>query len=212
MSYCVPRWIAPHDYKAIADNKLAPKSTAALAQTAMGAAPIDGSFWLVAGVVEDGAAAMRPLLQFDTMGFDTLGEGSHRIEIRDAGEVVLSTRLFELTSGATETSGDDVAGTPFFSELIQVVVDAQSIVVLDALDVELGRITLAGEAPAVTVTYEPGDNPQAGPQTISWTIVDSDSSEHTMWVQYSNDNGATWHNVERKQAAITLPGHPSFRN
>ena len=85
MSYCVPRWIAPHDYKAIADNKLAPKSTAALAQTAMGAAPIDGSFWLVAGVVEDGAAAMRPLLQFDTMGFDTLGEGSHRIEIRDAG-------------------------------------------------------------------------------------------------------------------------------
>ena len=203
MSYCLPRWISPFNYNKIADV-LAPRASASRGHTAMALQPIAGAFWLVAGDVTGVEAQFRPLFTFDTTGLDSLGEGSYRIETRDATEAVLSTRFFEPVIGSIETGEEDPLNLPSFSELIPVEVNAHSIVVLDALDVELGRITLQGLAPTVTVNFAPGSDPQSGPQSISWTIDGPDSAEHTVWVQYSNDNGASWHTVSMFEDALQI--------
>ena len=201
MSYCNPRWIAPFTYLAIANKGLAPKTSPAIGQAASGTPPVTGQFWLVSGEVENGEVNFRPLRQIETEGSDALGEGSYRIEIRDAGETVLSTRFFDPMIAITEDEDQDVVVPPYFSELLLVQVDAESIVLLDEFDIELGRITLDGVAPTVTVNFAPGVDPQTGPQTIGWTILDSDSLEHAVTVQYSRDSGLTWHNVATFEAA-----------
>ncbi len=194
MSYCEPKWITAFTYVNMAQGGLAPRSGGVLDQSGPAPGPIQGAFWLVAGELGTGTAKFRPLMEFDATALDSPGVGSHRIEIRDVNGVVLSTRFFEpmIASTEIEEGGVDVLNVPFFAELIPVQVGARSIVVIDALNVELGTILLGGVAPVVTVNYAPGVDPQSGPQTIEWSIIDPDSAEHTAWVQYSNDNGVTW--------------------
>jgi hypothetical protein len=144
--------------------------------------------------LDNGAATFDPLLQFDTTELDVPGSGSHRIEVRDAGDIMMFTRMFEPMIAVTEIEeGEvDVLNLPYFSQLIPVQVGASRILVLDDFDTELGSIMLTGAAPTVTVDFAPGGAPLGGPLTVGWTIVDPDSPEHTVWVQYSNDNGLTW--------------------
>ncbi len=206
MSYCSPKWISPFTYNQLAKSRLVPLPGSSFERQGFGTSSITGSFWLVAGELDNGVATFSPLLEFDTTDLDTPGAGSHRIEVRDAGDIILSTRFFEPLIASTEIDeGEvDVLNLPFFAELIPVQVGARRIVVLDSFDTELGSIMLNGTPPTVTVDFTPGGAPLSGPLTVGWTIVDPDSTEHTVWVQYSNDNGLTWNTLSLSETEIEL--------
>jgi hypothetical protein len=90
MSYCTPRWISPLNYRIIL-NILDPPPPLPQGD--------DGDFWLISGTVSEfGDTNLRPVFEFETLGLDDAGEGTHSIEVRDGSETVLFTRSFTPTS------------------------------------------------------------------------------------------------------------------
>ena len=84
--------------------------------------------------------------------------------------------------------------------MIPVQSNASRIVVIEPGNTEIGAIVLSGAAPVVTIVAPTAGAILSGIQTIQWQITDSDSTNHTSWVQYSPDNGGTWQTL-----ALALP-------
>lgn len=186
MSYCTPRWISPHTYLGMLEILDPP--------------PVEprgdvGAFWLVSGVIEDSSAELRPLYMIETLGPSEAGNGTHRIEVRDADGIVLFTRFFTPVVACTETVDEDFEGPPSFSELVPVQDGAHSILILSPDHVELGGIVLGGSEPVVTVTSPTSGETLNGSHFIAWSVNDPDSTNHTFRVQYSADQGASWRSL-----------------
>ena len=168
-------------------------------------ATASGGFWFVRGTLDhgSGAAALEPLLQFELEAPVEPGNGSHRIEVQDAGGAPLFTRSFIPAHGhGSPSPGNPVLDTEdAFSELIPVQPGAASIAIIDDQDAELGEIALGGAAPNVSITLPASFT---GAQTVSWTVTDPDSTEHSYWVDYSPDNGQTWQNLAMSLAENSL--------
>lgn len=202
MSYCTPRWIRPYTYTAVVDVFRSTTTTI-----------VPGQFWLVSGLIEGGTAIIDPLYEFETKGSLDEETGDHRIEVRDAPGSVLFTRRFNPTGfTSTEAQDETFEGPPAFSELIPVQESAASIVILDPGGIQLGNIIISGIAPLVDVSFPLGGEVLSGAQTLSWQVTDPDSTEHTFWVQYSADGGATWEtlspNIDDSELAVDFDGLP----
>lgn len=184
LSYCFPAWIAPHNYVGMLEF---------LKATAGGSpAMIQEPHWLMSGRIEDGAAVIDPIFEMDAVAPVALTEGTHRLELRDADGAVLETLWFTPVSAQTSTTGEDVVGPPTFVELVPIQAAAARIVLLDKANVELASIELTGTPPTVTCTFPVGGETLSGLHTLTWTVDDPDSANHTFKVLYSPDGTAPW--------------------
>lgn len=93
---------------------------------------------------------------------------------------------------ATETTGTDSAGPPFVSEWLPVTPTATAIVLKDPGGSELGRLSLTGSAPVVSIVTPAAGFVGTGDQVLAWTVQDPDSVIFSSRAQYSSDNGSTW--------------------
>lgn len=209
MSYCVPVWISAFTYNRVLEDALdAPFRP----QTA----PVVGPFWLLGGTIAGGAAELRPVFQIETAGPDGELTGAYSIEVLDAAGNPLFVRRFDPTATTTRVQAGqlDVAGDPAFSQLVPVQATAASLRVKDPGGAVLAELALAGVAPSVGVTFPLGGETLSGEQTISWSVTDTDSTEHWYWVQYSPQSGdlATWRNlalgITDSQLTVDFDGLP----
>jgi hypothetical protein len=184
-TYCTARWISIYTYEALIDEF---RSTSSPASITTGTT---GSYWLVSGSIEGFSANFGPVLELEATAETGTGSGGYRIEVKDGGGGTLFTRLF--TPG--DAHSEDVTFSPSFAELIPVSPDAKTIQVYAPDNSLLGMITLEGEAPSVDASVSPGTAGAGNVITVDWTVTDPDSAEHTAWVEFSADGGATWETV-----------------
>jgi hypothetical protein len=191
--YCGPSWISPRTSRLMLDGLEAPLLGTGGEATPQSAA---GEFLLVSGRIENGTATFNPLFEFASESSSATGQGSHRLEVRDVADAVLFTRNFTpRESGVRPEPGFDPSDPPpTFSEMVPVQGGAASIAIVGPGDTVLGEIDLTGAAPSVSFGTLPSA-PVAGPHALSWAITDTDSTEHTTWLEYSPDDGATWNAI-----------------
>jgi hypothetical protein len=191
MSYCTPLWISAVTYK----KELSALSTGPSSLVTSSAAPrlrrkiASGSFWTVSGTIGDSGVAFDPLFQGVLNGSNDGGNGSYRMEVQDASGAVLFTRYFMPANPPPEIA--DAVQATSFDELVPVTPGAAQLVVFDPNNGQLGALAFGGTPPTVTL-LAPGGGNVAGPQTISWSIDDPDSTQFATKVFYSADSGATW--------------------
>ncbi|OAI41064.1 hypothetical protein AYO38_04650 [bacterium SCGC AG-212-C10] len=184
MGYCVPRWISPYTYNLLLEqlSGLPPsQAQSSLVPTAV------SPHWLVRGQVQGGTATLNPLLTIEAEA-PPPGAGTHFLRVLGAGNAILAERTFSPVEPHSDIGPGQVEsqGPPSFTELLPVMSGATAVVVLDGALQELGRITLGGIAPAVTVAAN------VNTLSASWQVTDFDSLTHSAWVQYSSDGGVSW--------------------
>lgn len=214
MSYCVPVWISPHTYTRLLTEQ-AGLASAEVQQTA------EGDFWQVSGVISGTTVLFDDLYMLPTRGPIGVGTGTYSIEVRSTTGTTLFVRRFTPSASEARVSGQrEVEGPPYFSELIPVQSGAATIVVLDSANTTIGSLTLQGAAPQVTLVFPVGGEQLSGVQTLRWSVTDSDSTDHSYWVQYSPDGGADqrWRSIasgiESNQLVVNfdqLPGGDTAR-
>jgi len=190
MGYCLPVWISPFTYMKLIDalhEKPAPHAP-------LSATPVStGAFWTISGLSpKNGVPVFKPIFQVTGASSAGAGTGTWRIEVQNAAGTALFTRNF---TPAQQTSEDLLGentdpGPPRFSEFIPVTAGATRIVLFTGSATAAGTIALGGVAPTVSLLPLPGTT-VSGPQTLSWTVTDPDSSSFTSRVFYSADNGTT---------------------
>lgn len=184
MSYCTPRWISPLTYIGILNTLRASPSPSPSSLS-------DGTFWRIAGSIDEDTARLSPLFTFETQGSLEPGSGTHRIEVRSQAGALLFTRYFTPNEVVTETTESDIR-YPVFSELVQVQPGAKNLLIFNESNAQIGAFTLGGISPSVLIAAPPPLATLSGMSTISWSITDADSADHVSKVQYSLDGGATW--------------------
>ncbi len=216
LSYCSPRWISPQRYKTMVSTLAGGAVTSpSLRGSSASNARIDGSarpadtpsassaFWLVSGSISNSVAAFDPLFQLVTQGDTSTGTGTYSLQVRGTNSSVLFTRLFTPTTATTETSRKDITGPVSFSQVLPVEAGATAIVLLDPNGLELGRITLGGVAPGVTITSPAAGATESGTQPVAWSV--QGASTFTSLVFYSSDGGTTWSQVARLANVTSTP-------
>lgn len=197
MTYCTPRWITPYTYR----ESFAVFSNSSSSATGMTPSETSPS-WLVSGIVSEASAVVRPLFTLPNPASSDPGLGDYRIEIRDEFDNVLFTRRFEpISLGAHEGINTPTEGPPAFSELIPVMPGADSIAVIHPEGEELGLVKLDGENPSIEVTSPVDGELIEGLRELSWSVTDTDSDQHTYWLQYSRDDGRTWETLFPRMTA-----------
>jgi hypothetical protein len=192
MSYCTPRWISPRRYTQFANFFPEQREKER------------GSFWLFSGFFNETAIVRDPVFVTDTVGPIDTGTGTHHIEVRDSLDNIVFTRRFTPSIPTAVTVDGEDELEPFFSELVPVQPDAQYISIFDESGVELHRINLGGIAPVVSVTVPTGGQTLSGLQTVTWSVIDPDSTDLSFWVQYSNDGGISWSSLAKDLRDLSL--------
>jgi hypothetical protein len=195
MSYCAPTWISPQSYMVMMNtllNNPATTTPAALSNLRPATSGVAGQFWQVSGTIAGSSVVFDPLFELPVQGDTTTETGTYSIEVQNGGGTALFTRLFtpsEIVSdpapGSPTTTSSD---TSAFSETIPVASGAAAIVVKDASKSEIGRISLSGTPPAVTLN-QPAST-ESGSQPITWSVTGP--SSYWSKLLYSADNGANW--------------------
>jgi hypothetical protein len=202
-AYCSDGWVSPYSYpKLLAALNPAPLPASASAAGSGQAS----SYWRVAGTISGAAAVLEPLFTMDVLGTAEAGTGSHRIEVLDDSGAVLFTRRFtpESVHISPNPGESDVELDPYFTELVPVQPGATTITVMDSANAVLGSISLGGLVPDVTVTSPGAGDTVSGPHTITWSVLDGDSADHTFDVYYSSDGGTNWRGIGRGLNASNL--------
>jgi hypothetical protein len=194
MSYCVPVWVSAFTYNEVLDNAL---DTPFFGSNEN--ATVVGPFWLLSGLIVDGAVDLRPIFEIETAGPDDELTGDHTIEVVDSVGTVLFTRRFDPATGGTRVvAGEsDVESDPSFSQLVPVQASASAIRFRDPAGTLLGEAPIVGVEPSVVVTFPLSGQTLSGVQTIDWFVTDADSTDHVFWVQYSPAGGVppSWRNL-----------------
>jgi hypothetical protein len=209
MSYCSPRWISPQRYKTMIATLNGGAVTSPSARPAIQAKPLPQAssspqpFWKVSGTIQNSTATFDPLFEWTTVGDVSTGAGTYSLQEQDSSGTVLFQRQFTPESAVTETSGPELNGSPAFSQMIPVTANAAAIVLIGPANTELGRITLGGTAPTVTITAPGAGFNATGTQTVSWTV--QGAAKYTSMVLYSADNGSSWSQIGKVTNASSLP-------
>lgn len=211
MSYCSPRWISPERYKTMiatlgggtvsTPSARAAKTLGKHALASPSAAGTTAAFWTVSGSIANNTVSFAPLLQLTLWNSTATGSGSYSLQEQGSGGTVLFQRNFTPNTPATETSGTDLSGALLFTQIVPVTANTSAIVLKNASGTELGRITLQGTAPTVSIS---APTQTSGTQSVSWTIQGT-ASTYTSTLLYSADNGATWRQIANGIAASTTP-------
>lgn len=205
MGYCSPSWISPQRYKTmiywLGGGSVASPSVVSTAgqsnntgraRLAAAAAVPASSFWVVSGVLQGQGVQFDPLFQYTIQGDTSTGTGNYQLAVEDAAGNKLFVRQFTPTVPPMENPNSTAAGPPNFSQAIPTQPNAAAIVLLGPSGSEIGRLTLGGVSPAVTLT-QPGPNFNGvGIQPVIWTAQSSSSQVFTSKVLFSANNGATW--------------------
>ncbi len=209
MSYCSPRWISPQRYKTmIATLGGGPVASPSVREASPATLPMVTPsstvmpFWQVKGSIDGSTAKFLPLFQVDVKGDTSTGTGTYSLVVEDAKGNALFTRHFTPSTSTTETTGKDSTSKPGFSQLLPVTSGAAAIVLKDTGGIELGRITLSGKAPVVTVITPAAGFVGTGLQTVSWTV--QGASTFTTKVLYSSNGGSTWIEIGEVADAASL--------
>ena len=206
MSYCMPRWISPLNYKQMfpelnGGSVTSPNArgtngtTAAKVQARPAATNASGSFWTVSGSIPSTGIVLDPIFTEKTVGTSDPGIGTYSIQVQGAGGQVLFTRNFTPVVPQTDTTGTDFQTDPVFSETIPVTTGATAIAVVDPTGAALTTLNIRGSAPTVTIT-----SPYAGfvgtlLQSLSWMVTSPTATSFTSRIFYSTDAGTTWQQV-----------------
>ncbi len=127
------------------------------------------------------------------------GQGSYRLELRDARGGVLLRRAFDVEKAvAADGSAED-----HFWLAVDYVDGARELVISDGQRTLL-RETASANPPLVRVTApNGGENFPSGTMTVTWEASDPDGDSLTFLVQYSPDGGTSWQSI-----TTVLPGQP----
>ena len=209
MSYCVPRWISPLNYKRAllfvnGGPATAPSFKGGPVQKPDAAQPKarravtynQGSYMHVTGSIASTGVTIDPIFTQNTVGTTDPGSGPYSIQLRAATGQVLFTRNFTPTSDATETLGTDHVSDPHFSEFIPATSGTAAIAIVDPTGNTLTSVSVSGSAPKVTITSPVAGFVGSGQQTVSWTATSATATTFTSEIFYSTDAGTTWLPVE----------------
>ena len=225
MSYCVPRWITPLNYKkallfANPGPAAAPSVKRRLggiaAQPKTAATPLitftQGTYWNVNGTLPRSGINLHPIFTETMLGTSDPGSGTYSIQEQSASGQVIYTRYFTPVFGTTDTTGTDFTTDPMFSEFIPATAGTASIVIVDPNGNSLISVPLVGAPPTVTITSPAAGFVGNGQQTLSWTIQSKTAISFTSRIFYSIDGGTTWQSIDQTTATVdqldfnTLPG------
>jgi len=216
MSYCMPRWISPRRYATViaalnggavaepflrSGNVQAESSLSAVAQPQ--ATTTTASYWEVSGTIDGTAVTFAPVFQNSMQGTTDPGTGTWSIVEQDPQGNALYTRYFTPVQSHMENETGDSAhnqSVTYFGESVPVTAGVASIAVKDDSGAVLGRVTLAANAPAVTITSPGTGFTATGVQAIAWTATNPMNGTLTARVLYSPDNGATWSQLMEDQS------------
>jgi hypothetical protein len=226
MSYCVPVWISPLNYKAAfpkLDGLVPVLSPSVIGKQGnaihgLGAEPmtaptlVQGSYWQVSGTIPSTGITLDPIFTQTMNGSTDPGTGTYSIQAQSATGQSLYTRYFTPSVAANETTEIDVVSDPNFSEWIPVTAGTAAIAVFDPNGNLLTNVPLTGVPPTVTITSPVAGFVGTGQQTVSWTIQ-SAATNFTSRIFYSIDGGTTWQEIDELTASTsdildfsTLPG------
>jgi uncharacterized repeat protein (TIGR03803 family) len=222
MSYCMPRWISPFNYKNLITTlnggiilspnvKVGTKPLADVVKPKRLVTYAQGSYWSITGSIPATGIALDPIFTETMTGTSDPGTGTYSIEELGAGGQVLFTRYFNPAAMQTDTTGTDQATDPQFAEYIPVTPGVASIAILDPTGSTLTSVAITGTAPSVSITSPAAGFVGSGQQTVSWTAT-STAATLTSRINYSIDGGTTWQGVVDTTDASavldfnTLPG------
>jgi uncharacterized repeat protein (TIGR03803 family) len=228
MSYCVPRWISPLNYKRAllfvnpgaepgpslrkgqvedarrADATPRPKVTYT-----------QGSYWNVGGSITSSGLTLDPIFTETMIGTSDPGSGPYSIQEQGKGGGVLFTRYFTPSYDVTETIGTDLVSNPTFFEIVPATPGTTAIAVLDPSGNTLTTVDMSGVPPKVAITSPGAGFIGSGDQTVSWTATSATATSFTSRIWYSTDAGTTWQSIEDTTGMSevidfdTLPGSAS---
>jgi uncharacterized repeat protein (TIGR03803 family) len=204
MSYCMPRWISPLNYKQMfaelnggsvtsPNVKGAPRKAVAHPKPAVTFAP--GSYWTVSGSIPSTGFVLDPIFTETTTGTSDPGTGTYSIQVQGAAGQVLFTRKFTPIVPQTDTTGTDFQTDPIFSETIPAITGATAIAVVDPTGASLKTVNFAGTAPTVTITSPGAGFAGTAQQSLSWMVTSPTATSFTSRIFYSTDAGVTWQQV-----------------
>ncbi len=226
MAYCFPEWIAPFEYKklitqlnggvvASPSNRKSPVLSEAAPLVAPPAV-VTQPYWQIGGSIDPVAGVtFDPIFAQTLAGTTDAGTGTYSIQVLGAGGQVLYTRNFTPLYGVADELTGSATLNPTFSEWVPVATGAASFAVMDPNGNTVGTVPVTGAAPTVTITSPGTGFVGSNTQTISWTIVDPDSTAFTSRVLYSPDGGTTWGQVSQTTWTSDtldfsqLPGSPN---
>lgn len=216
LSYCRPRWVSAYTYKALY-NWLDNNSVAAAEETVTAANPLAGAAGVVIASGSVGAGAGETTLNYaytlpsnavSAGVLNKLGQSEAHLQAQQAqaaGEdaTVYALRLVgennqpvaELPITPLEA---DTSGAPqpeiFFTTFAA---PAQRIIRVELLaGGQISRtLRLGPSVPQVTVTSPSAGLTISGTLSIGWTATDLDNDLMQFMIQYSPDNGASWHTL-----------------
>jgi uncharacterized repeat protein (TIGR03803 family) len=225
MSYCVPRWITPLNYKkALLYVNPGPAAAPSVKRRLGSVAPLaeaqpkplvtytNGTYWSVNGTLPSGGINLHPIFTETMLGTSDQGTGTYSIQEQNASGQAIYTRNFTPVIGTTDTTGADFTTDPMFSEFIPATADTASIVIADPNGNTLINVPLVGAAPTVTITSPAAGFVGTGQQTLNWTIQSNTATSFASRIYYSVNGGATWQNIDQTKSSSdmldfnTLPG------
>jgi hypothetical protein len=137
----------------------------------------------------------------------TSSEGSYQLDLRDAGDALLSSQHFSLPTGDThghaETLSHFSLHVPFLTGAHKAEIRHNGILIWSA--------TVSAHAPLVSFTAPSGGSYNAAsPIHVTWTASDQDSDPLQFALAYSADNGATWVQVAAALTGNSYDWTPGF--
>lgn len=209
MSYCVPRWISPLNYKrallyvnpgaepgpSLRDGQ-AKDARRADATPRPKVTYTQGSYWNIGGSIASTGLTLDPIFTETMIGTSDPGSGPYSIQEQGKGGGVLFTRYFTPSYDVTETIGPDLVSNPTFFEIVPATPGITAITVLDPSGNTLTTVDLTGAPPKVVITSPAAGFTGSGVQTVSWTATSATATSFTSRIWYSTDAGTTWRSIE----------------
>jgi hypothetical protein len=134
-------------------------------------------------------------------------EGSYELDLRDAGDALLSTQHFSLPSGDTHGQPE----TLFHFSLHVVFPAGAHKAEIRHNGTLIWSATVSANAPLVGFTTPSGGSYNAAsPIPVTWTASDADGDPLQFSLEYSADNGATWAYVAASLTGTSYDWTPGF--
>lgn len=219
MSYANRSWVSDYTWRALLNS-----FAAAMAVAATPTVADDGNSVFVSGMVDAEnnrgeitvvlvlptttvPPTTRQRLTIQAAGIDHDGEphAVFKLRLLDAGGAVLVERILTLTELDDHSAESHAA---LFSDLFAQPTGQVATIQLLADDTVIDTVTPGVNPPTVAIQQPAGGALIDNSMTIQWTASDPDVDDRLLFtVQYSHDNGASWHTVALNLASTPDPSN-----
>lgn len=190
MSYRGSRWISNYTYEALFKNLTATSSYVSIL-----ASSSQKDVLLVSGSIDriNNRTTFRPSYVLQNIEFIyQSGIGSYSLELKDDKNNILLTHSFEPPSIISD--GESKNGVSYFNEFIPYYSETKTII-LKYDSMELASITVSNNIPNVKVISPNGGENISGIVNIKWNASDVDGDKLYYMIEYSPNNGNSWHTL-----------------